>query len=121
MDLALITQGHSLKSVINWANIMFYDLNAAAVGSPDGITLHNYKEILGFFEIFLNKDQIVMGFEPGSHSMWPGMDVSKSVVDYIQWAGYGGVQFWAINESQKNGNAKNTKAIATYAKEVFGV
>jgi len=44
---------------------MFYDMKPSEVGAPDGLTLESYKTILSFFERFLDKKQIAMGFEPG--------------------------------------------------------
>jgi len=59
---------------------MFYDLDPAAVGAPDGLTMTSYITILEFFERFMHKDLIVMGMEPGGQAggaLWPGMTLSK--------------------------------------------
>jgi len=59
---------------------MFYDLDPASVGAPDGLTLTTYMTILEFFERYMHKDLIVMGMEPGGQAggyKWPGMTVSK--------------------------------------------
>merc|ERR1719263_1359072 len=82
---------------------MFYDMAPGDVGSPKGLTLDNYKVIFDFFLKFVNREQIVMGFEPGGQSAtgsWEGMAVDKEVVKYIADQNLGGVQFWSINEKQ---------------------
>ena len=43
-----------MKNVVNWVNIMFYDMAPADVGAPLGLTVDNYKEINSFFEKHVN-------------------------------------------------------------------
>lgn len=43
-----------------------------------------------------------MGFEPGGQAAggkWEGFVIDEEVIDYVQANGYGGVMFWAINET----------------------
>jgi len=59
---------------------MFYDMKPAEVNAPGGLTLKSYKTILDFFEIFMPKELIIMGMEPGGQAgknIWPGMQVSR--------------------------------------------
>jgi len=69
-----------LRNTVDWVNIMFYDMPPVDVGASSGVlSLENYKTILGFFDRFLDKKQIVMGFEPGGQAAggkWSGMSVS---------------------------------------------
>lgn len=53
----LVRQGTSLRRVVSWANIMFYDMRPDQVAGhgPNGLTLENYKVILSFFERFMDK------------------------------------------------------------------
>lgn len=84
IEKMLAMNGSSLKKVVNWANIMFYSLKPAQVGAPNGLTLENYKVILQFFEEYMDKKQIVMGFMPMDNAdVYPGAQVAKEVIDYI--------------------------------------
>jgi len=66
-----------------------------------------------------------MGFEPGGQAAggkWEGMEVDKEVIEYVEDNGYGGVMFWAINEtgfftSDKTG--LNVNKLAKHAEQVF--
>lgn len=89
-------QGSSLNDVVDWVNIMMYDVPPSNLGSPNGFTLENYKVVFNAFEKYIDKDKIVMGFEPGGQAaggQWEGLEVDKDVIDYIQQNGYGGVMF----------------------------
>lgn len=100
IDQEVKAHGKSLKDILDWVNIMFYDMAPSEVGAPDGLKLENYKQTFGYFEKYLNKEQLVMGFEPGGQSStgsWEGIDVDKNVVNFIASSPYGGDQFWAIN------------------------
>jgi len=74
-------------------------------------------------EQYLDKSQIVMGFEPGYQAaagVWEGMKVDEEVIDYIYDNGYGGVMFWAINQPaiapSLEVTGENCQALAKYAK-----
>ena len=46
---------------------MMYDVSPEAVGAPGGFTLDTpYKTVLEAVSKIMNKDKIVMGFEPGN-------------------------------------------------------
>jgi len=73
----------------------------------------------------MGKKQIVMGFEPGGQAaggQWEGLDVDKQVVDYIKENEYGGIMFWAINETGMSAinTGLNVNTIALYANEGCG-
>lgn len=80
LEEELVMQGTSLKHILSWANIMFYDMKPSEVNAPNGLTLHDYQVILGFFNRFMARDLIVMGMEPGGQAaggQWAGMEVSR--------------------------------------------
>lgn len=123
IEKELQANGSSLKKVVDWVNIMFYDMAPADVGAPVGLTLDNYKLVFEFFKKYVNEDQMVMGFEPGGQSAsgsWEGIDVDESVVKHIASQPYGGTQFWAINEGAYNGSkvitGKNVNTLAVLSK-----
>ena len=69
---------------------------------------------------------VVMGFEPGGQAAsgsWEEIDVNKSVINYIQQNGYGGVMFQAINQLASPPSTeitgKNSQVLAEYAKTQF--
>jgi len=127
VDKELKANGSSLKDAVSWVNIMFYDIAPADVGAPNGLTLDNYKVIFATFLRYINKEQMVMGFEPGGQSAagsWEGMDVDKQVVHHIAEKNYGGTQFWAINQGPYNKSkvvtGENVNELAVLSKSLFG-
>jgi glycosyl hydrolase family 18 (putative chitinase) len=123
----LSNDGSSFKESVNWVNIMMYDCPPSDLGAPDNkLTLENYKQVLSYFEKYMPKNLIVMGFEPGGQASggnWEGMNVDKEVIDYIQQNSFGGVMFWAVNQpplppSTEN-TGKNSQILAAYAASKF--
>ena len=117
--------GSSLNQIVNWANIMMYDVPPADLNAPDGFTLDNYEEVFDAFCKHVDKDKIIMGFEPGGQAAggkWEGMEVDQEVIDYVQEKQYGGVMFWAINQTPWNSQevtGNNVQELAEYANGVF--
>ena len=78
--------GSSLKTAVNIVNIMMYDVSPSDLNAPSGFDMSTYQFIFGTFDTYLNKNQIVMGFEPGAQASggkWEGMTTDKSIIDYI--------------------------------------
>jgi len=127
IDDQLKQDGSSFAKAVNWANIMMYDVPPSDLGAPDNkLTLDNYKQVLSYFDKYMPKYLIVMGFEPGAQAAggnWEGMEVDKSVINFVQENGYGGIMFWAINQpvlppSTEN-TGKNSQILAEYAATQF--
>jgi GH18 family chitinase len=99
---AVKESGAALKNCLDWVNVMMYDVEPRAAGTKgETFDIESYKMVLSYFEKYLPKDKIVMGFEPGvqvAGGIWEGMEVDRQVIDYIKDNGYGGVFFWAINQ-----------------------
>ena len=123
----LTDMGSSFDKTVDWVNIMMYDVPPKNLGAPaEGFTIDNYKQVLSYFGKFIPKNKIVMGFEPGPQAaggVWEGTNVDKSVVNYIQDKGYGGIMFWAANETAKDKagikNGINSQNLAEYASGKF--
>ncbi|MCP3964763.1 MAG: hypothetical protein GY750_04725 [Lentisphaerae bacterium] len=124
IDNTIKDLGSSLDQVVDWVNIMMYDVPPTLLDAPDNaFTLDTYKKILGYFEQYVSKNKIVMGFEPGfqaANGNWEGMIVDKEVIDYIKANGYGGIMFWAVNDTNKASNSdtyngQNAQDLAAYA------
>ena len=105
---------------------MLYDMSPSDLSMPKGLTLATYQTVFDFFTKYVNGNQIVMGFEPGGQSasgVWEGMDVDKSVIEYMATQPLGGVQFWAINEGEYNKSkevtGKNVATLGALAKQLF--
>jgi len=98
-----------------------YDIEPQFIGTTNGPTMDTYLAVFASFELYLDKDKIVMGFEPGNQAsggVWEGMAMDKDVVDYIEANSYGGILFWALNEpANLNGEITgvNVLEIADYA------
>ena len=120
---SLTNSGSSFADTVDWANIMMYDVPASNLGAPDNkFILDNYIQVLNYFETYVPKDKIVMGFEPGGQAAggeWEGMDVDKQVIDYIKLNYYGGIMFWAVNQPASAGTTNvtgdNAQVLAGYA------
>ena len=120
---ALTNSGSSFADAVDWANIMMYDVPPSSLGAPDNkFILDNYIQVLNYFETYVPKNKIVMGFEPGGQAAggnWEGMDVDKQVIDYIKSNYYGGIMFWAINQPASAGSTEitgdNAQELAGYA------
>lgn len=121
---AMTQAGSSYNDSVNWVNIMMYDISPSDLGAVGALSLEQYKMVLGFFSQYIQKNKIVMGFEPGgqvSGGVWEGMAVDKQVIDYIKANDYGGVMFWAINQPASPPSTEvtgqNAQELARYANE----
>jgi len=121
----LAGMGCSLDDIVDWVNIMMYDVNPACLNTAEGkFAIDQYKDVLSAFENYVPKNKIVMGFEPASpqadSGIWEGEEVDKEVIEYVQANGYGGIMFWAANDRNSGGNGKcngeNSQKLAEYAK-----
>lgn len=120
LDIAeeLAEQGSSLDEIVDWVNIMLYDVPPKDLGS-DSHTLATYKMVMDFFEKSVPKEKIVMGFEPGEQAaggVWEGKAVDKEVLEYIKDNQYGGIMFWAVNHV--DGTGTNSQELAGYTKSM---
>ena len=103
-------------SVLDWVNIMVYDTQAYQVFGGDKtnvkFTFDQYKLVLESFEKYFPKDKLILGFEPVKQmggGVWEGSDLDKKLIDYVDDNGYGGVMFWAINETTESPKKKTAK------------
>ena len=112
IDTTLTNSGSSFVAGVDWANIMMYDVPPSSLGAPGNkFVLNNYIQVLNYFESYVPKNKIVMGFEPGGQNAggnWEGMDVDREVIDYINSNNYGGIMFWAINQPASAGSSEIT-------------
>ena len=118
----------SLNDIVDWVNIMQYDVPPSDLNCPDLMELGTYKTVLEAFGKYIDKDKLVMGFEPGNQAaggLWEGCEVDVDVIDHIQENDYGGVMFWAVNEhanlKDTGVNGQNSQQLAKYAKDVFNI
>ena len=118
--------GSSLNAIVNWVHIMAYDVPPTDLNCPDRFTLSTYVGVFDAFAKFVDKDKIIMGFEPGHQAaggLWEGTEVDKDVINYVQERNYGGVMFWAMNEhasSPETGvTGQNAQDLAKYANGIF--
>ena len=117
--------GSSLNKIVNWVNVMMYDVPPADLAAPEGFTLNNYKEVFDSFGKYICKNKIVMGFEPGGQAAggkWEGMQTDREVTHHIKDNDYGGVMFWAINQptwKSREITGKNVQELARHAVGVF--
>ncbi|QSH41408.1 glycosyl hydrolase family 18 protein [Lentisphaerota bacterium ZTH] len=121
---AIKAYGSTLDQVVDWVNIMMYDVPPTDLGAAETFTLEQYKMVLEYFakEGNVSKEKIVMGFEPGNQAaggVWEGAEVDQSVIDYIKANGYGGIMFWAVNEkaSTPTTTGQNAQDLAKYANQ----
>ena len=126
IEQTLICSGSSLNNIANWINIMLYDVPPSDLDSPDGFTLETYKTVLESFGKYVNKDKIIIGFEPGGQAAggkWEGIDVDEEVINYVEENNYGGVMFWAMNQPMLPPSTEitgiNAQKLARYAKNIF--
>ena len=62
------TLGTTFSDTIDWYNIMFYDVANDKINNPDtsdGRKLAHFEIVYNNTEQYIDKDKIVMGFEPG--------------------------------------------------------
>ena len=118
--------GSSLNQVVDWVNIMMYDVGPAAYGAPGGFTLDTYKKVFDAFAKCVGDDKIVMGFEPGGQAgdgIWEGEEVDNQVMAYVRDKNYGGILFWAINQPvwppSTEVTGENAQELAEYAVGIF--
>ena len=118
--------GASLNDVVDWVHIMEYDVRPSDLNCPDRMQLSAYVAVFDAFTNYVDKNKIVMGFEPGHQAgggLWEGSMVDKQVIDYIQENNLGGVMFWAVNEHatlpETGMTGKNAQELAKYAKSKF--
>ena len=126
VEKALNDLNSSLNKIVNWVHVMLYDVPPTDLNSPDGKTLSTYINVFDAFAKFVDKDKIVMGFEPGLQAaggLWEGPELDKQVIDYVNAHDYGGVMFWALNEhassKQTGRTGQNVQELAAYAKNIF--
>ncbi|MFZ9036391.1 MAG: hypothetical protein ACO2ZM_09820 [Francisellaceae bacterium] len=121
----LKAHGSSLNDVVSWVNVMAYDMPASQMPNDETWTLPVYKDVFDTFSKYVDKDKIVMGFEPGGQAaggQWEGLDVDKSVIDYIAENDFGGSMFWAINQPAYNSSevtGLNADTLANYSQQQF--
>lgn len=48
--------GHEMREIVDFANIMMYDVPPAQLGAPGGFKLKHYKPILESFNEYFKKD-----------------------------------------------------------------
>ena len=116
----------SLNDIVNWVHVMQYDVPPSDLNCEDRMELSTFKTVLDAFSKYVDKDKIVMGFEPGNQAaggLWEGCEVDTEVIDYVQEEGFGGVMFWAVNEHavlpDTGETGQNAQQLAKYAKNVF--
>ena len=118
----------SLNDIVDWLNIMQYDVPPSDLNCRDLMELGTYKTVLEAFAKYIDKDKLVMGFKPGNQAaggLWEGCEVDVDVIDHIQENDYGGVMFWAVNEhanlKDTGVNGQNSQQLAKFAKDVFNI
>ena len=118
--------GSSLNEIVDWVHIMQYDVPPSDLNCSDRMVLETYVQVFDAFMKYVDKDKIVMGFEPGHQAaggLWEGTKVDKEVIDYIEDNKLGGVMFWAMNEPSSMPDTgitgKNAQDLAKYAKLKF--
>ena len=124
----LKAHGSSLNAVVDWVNIMAYDVpltKCQMVKHGQTWSMPVYKDVFDTFAQHIDKSKIVMGFEPGGQAaggVWEGMAVDKSVIDHIATL-YGGSMFWAINQPKLPPSTEvtgdNAYELANYSKQQF--
>ncbi|WHN64766.1 hypothetical protein [Cysteiniphilum sp. QT6929] len=122
----LKAHGSSLNAVVDWVNIMAYDVDPNDMPNGQTWSMEVYKHVFDTFAQHVDPSKIVMGFEPGGQAaggVWEGMTVDKSVIDYIATIPYGGSMFWAINQPAYNSSevtGDNAYELANYSQQKFG-
>ncbi|WP_325099827.1 glycosyl hydrolase family 18 protein [Allofrancisella guangzhouensis] len=127
IDGWLKDHGSSLNEVVNWVNIMAYDVGPEYMPNGQTWNMEVYKDVLNSFSKHVDPNLVILGFEPGGQAaggIWEGMDVSKQAIDYVANNNYGGSMFWAINQPPYNSTeitGLNADKLAAYSKEQFGL
>ncbi|MBY7735368.1 glycosyl hydrolase family 18 protein, partial [Francisella philomiragia] len=118
--------GSSLDKVVNWVNIMAYDVGPNDMPNNQTWTASVYEDVLSSFAEYVNPSLVVLGFEPGGQAaggQWEGLSLDKQMIDYIFDNGFGGSMFWAMNQAPWQGNpavtGKNAYELAKYSQEAF--
>jgi GH18 family chitinase len=125
IDDWLRAHGSSLNKVVNWVNIMAYDVGPSYMPNGKTWNMDVYKDVLNSFKTRLDPSLIVLGFEPGGQAaggQWEGMDVDKTAIDYVANNNYGGSMFWAINQPPYNSTENtglNADKLADYSRDKF--
>lgn len=127
IDHWLKAHGSSLNEVVDWVNIMAYDVPIKDLPNHETWSMPVYQDVYKTFADYISPDKIVMGFEPGGQSgagqggTWEGMGVDQSVIQYAQANHYGGTMFWALNQTPYKGydTGENAQQLAQYAHHVF--
>jgi GH18 family chitinase len=116
----------SLNAVVDWVNIMAYDVGPSDMPNGQTWTMKVYNNVFNTFAQHIDKSKIVMGFEPGGQAtggVWEGMEVDKLVIDHIASMPYGGSMFWAINQPaylSPEVTGDNAYELANYSQQKFG-
>lgn len=97
----LKAQGTSLNDIVDWVNIMAYDVSPSEMPNGKTWNMPVYKDVISTFTDHVRPDLVVLGFEPGGQpagGVWEGLEVDKEAIQYIDDNGLGGSMFWAINQ-----------------------
>ena len=114
----------SLNDIVDWVNIMAYDIPNSQLPN-NGWTIETYNDVFNAFAKHIDKNKIVMGFEPGGQAAggeWQGMENTQKVINKVHENDFGGIMFWAINEpgfGSTEPTGKNSQELAKYGKELF--
>jgi len=114
--------GTSLDDVVDWVNVMAYDVQPHNMPAP-GWSTSVYDDVFHTFNQYVNKGKIVMGFEPGEQAnggRWEGMAQDKETIRKIEKQNYGGSMLWAINHGNPERNGQNSQKLAEFSQSVFG-
>ncbi|TDT72788.1 glycosyl hydrolase family 18 (putative chitinase), partial [Allofrancisella inopinata] len=121
----------SLDEVVNWVNIMAYDVSPNDMPNGKTWTKAVYEDMLNSFSKYVNPSLVVLGFEPGGQAAsgeWEGLELDKQMIDYIAQKGFGGSMFWAINQPamgtastyyQNVITGDNVNSLANYSQDAF--
>jgi hypothetical protein len=127
VDDWLISHGSSLNMVVNWVNIMAYNVGPAKMPNSQTWNITLYKDILKTFSSRIDKNLIVLGFEPGGQyegGSWEGMAIEKNAINYVAHNNFGGSMFWAINQpplDSTENTGRNSNVLAQYSKSLFKI
>ncbi|AIT10187.1 hypothetical protein LO80_09515 [Candidatus Francisella endociliophora] len=126
IDDWLRAHGSSLNKVVNWVNIMAYDVGPSYMPNGQTWNMNVYKDVLNTFSSRVDPNLVILGFEPGYQAaggVWEGMEVSKQAINYLAGENYGGSMFWAINlENPASDGSKlglNSDILADYSRDKF--
>lgn len=117
--------GSSLDKVVNWVNIMAYDVGPSYMPNNQTWTMDLYKDVLSSFTKYVNPSLVVLGFEPGGQAAggeWEGSSIDKQAIDYVANNNFGGSMFWAMNQAPLNyptATANNAYELAIYSQDAF--